>query len=215
MPVNNAARCLYVLAHHTEVETATQGVFYQTEALLLQPPQNKTNQAIWILMDSWARGRYQGQKQVITSHSYCTHPWYLLLQHKSSFMGYTVVSRTCDSVHSADSSSELPDLHTTQTCASEVHAQWPLSGHQQVRCTLQWSLSGHQQVRCTLQRSLSGHQHVCSSYSQDDIKEVTAKHLEWKMFPNLSIFVLQIQLKFWIYMISWRFCLCPSNDIFT
>ena len=51
------------------------------------------------------------------------------------------MSLSITGLHSADSSNKFPDLHTTQTLASEVR----------------WG-------------ALSGHQHVCISYSQERIK---------------------------------------------
>ena len=58
--------------------------------------------------------------------------------------------------HSAASSNELLDLHTTQTQASKVR----------------WGAR------------FSGHQHVCISFPWEHIKRATKENLKWKKFPT-------------------------------
>ena len=76
--------------------------------------------------------------------------------------------------HSAVSSNELLDLHTTQTQSSKVSWGARFSGHWVV--TSMFS--------------------VCISYSQEDITQTTEENLKWKKFSRQSIFVLQNPFKF-------------------
>ena len=90
-------------------------------------------------------------------------------------------------LHSADSSNELPDLHTTQTRASEVHAsvvtEWPLV------CLHKLILRGH--------------------------KRATEETLKWKTFSNRSIFLLQVPFELKTYMDFFQdLVFVFQNDIF-
>ena len=61
-----------------------------------------------------------------TSHTCQVYPGY--------FMGPHWNARYIQGNHSADSSSELPDLHTAQILVSEVHALVVTECHPQVKC---------------------------------------------------------------------------------
>ena len=82
-------------------------------------------------------------------------------------------------------SSDLLDIHATQTLPSEVHD------------------SGVNNC----------HKHDCTSYSQEDINGATEEKSVWMTFPTSSLFSYKPHSSFKPTEEFLNFCMCPPGDI--